>query len=523
MEKARNLKFILRIFEQLSGLKINFHKNEVYCLGDAADRSDVYSNIFTCNVADLPMKYLGMPIDEKRLAVSQWGPIDEKFIKKLAGWKGKLLSAGDRLTLVNACLSSLPLFMLSFLEAPKGVLKKWDIHRKRMIWNENENKKKYHLVKWETVCLPKESGGLGVLDLGTMNKSLLCKWLWKLDNTEGTWQELLRSKYLHNQVLSQAQSDPSSSHFWQCLMGVNHTFQQYSSKVMNNGERTLFWEDKCINNTPLAVQFPRLYSITFSKHITVAKVKEEGWGCIRFRRTLWGETATQFASIQTLVDAVHLNDEPDRVQWNIGSTGRFQVKGLYLSLRAAGIFPHKFLWKIKIPLKVKIFIWLALKNRILTKDNLAKRGWTGNEQCHFCSQQETVEHLLFRCCLSKMVWQVVMLALELVRPPDGMEDLVGAWADSFPPIHRKLALSGGAAVCWTIWKTRNDACFNKKNPDDPAALVYRLCNILNLWALLQKRQDISVLEEGVEKMKKVIREALARRHGWAPTILRLTG
>ena len=73
------------------------------------------------------------------------------------------------------------------------------------------------------------------------------------------------------------------------------------------------------------------------------------------------------------------------VQWH-GSSGRFQVKGLYLSLRAAGIFPYKFLWKLMIPLKVKIFIWLALKNIILTKDNLVKRGWTGNEHCHFCSQ-----------------------------------------------------------------------------------------------------------------------------------------
>jgi hypothetical protein len=43
-----------------------------------------------------------------------------------------------------------------------------------------------------------------VLDLTTMNKSLLCKWLWKLENTEGTWQTMLSMKYLPNQVLSQA-------------------------------------------------------------------------------------------------------------------------------------------------------------------------------------------------------------------------------------------------------------------------------------------------------------------------------
>jgi hypothetical protein len=88
---------------------------------------------------------------------------------------------------VNACLSSITLYMLSFLQAPKGFLKKADIVMKRMIWQEMDDKKKYHLVKCDKV----DCGRLGVLDLATMNKSLLCKWLWKLENTKGTWQQLM--------------------------------------------------------------------------------------------------------------------------------------------------------------------------------------------------------------------------------------------------------------------------------------------------------------------------------------------
>ena len=123
LQNARNIKFILCMFEQMSRLKINFHKSEVYCLGSAMTRCEVYSEIFTCPVAGLPMKYMGMPIDEKRLAASQWNPIDEKFAKKLAGWKGNQLSIGDRVILVNACLSSIAMYMLSFLEAPKKFFK----------------------------------------------------------------------------------------------------------------------------------------------------------------------------------------------------------------------------------------------------------------------------------------------------------------------------------------------------------------------------------------------------------------
>jgi hypothetical protein len=35
LEKAWNLKLILVAFEQLSGLKINFHKSELFCFGEA--------------------------------------------------------------------------------------------------------------------------------------------------------------------------------------------------------------------------------------------------------------------------------------------------------------------------------------------------------------------------------------------------------------------------------------------------------------------------------------------------------
>jgi hypothetical protein len=55
------MKFILCLFEQVSGLKIKFHNSEIFCLGDAGERSQQYSDIFTCPIAALPMKYLGIP------------------------------------------------------------------------------------------------------------------------------------------------------------------------------------------------------------------------------------------------------------------------------------------------------------------------------------------------------------------------------------------------------------------------------------------------------------------------------
>jgi hypothetical protein len=107
----------------------------------------------------------------------------------------------------------------------------------------------------------------------------------------------------------------------------------------------------------------------------------------------------QWKEMKMLIDDVQLRDEADRVKWKIGSSGKFRVKDLYLQLRVEGNFRQKFLWKIKIPLKVRIFLWEILKNSILIKDNLLKRGWTGNEQYQFVVKREhqTYDIYLWSC------------------------------------------------------------------------------------------------------------------------------
>ena len=66
LSQARNLKFILCLFEMLSGRKINFHKSEVFCLGAAKERQAFFEEIFTCQSNVLSIKYLGILIDKKK-------------------------------------------------------------------------------------------------------------------------------------------------------------------------------------------------------------------------------------------------------------------------------------------------------------------------------------------------------------------------------------------------------------------------------------------------------------------------
>jgi hypothetical protein len=98
-----------------------------------------------------------------------------------------------------------------------------------------------------------------VLDL--KNKCLISKWLFKLLNEEGVWQELLRNKYLHSKSLAEVTIKPTDSPFWKGLMRVKEDFFNRGSFNVGNREETRFWEDTWLGNKPLAEQYPSLYNI----------------------------------------------------------------------------------------------------------------------------------------------------------------------------------------------------------------------------------------------------------------------
>ena len=100
------MKLILCIFEQLSGLKINFHKSEIFCFGKAKELEEQYKQFFGCEAGSLPFRYLGVPIHYRKLLNKDWNPVENRFERKLGCWQGKLLSYGDRLVLINSVLTS---------------------------------------------------------------------------------------------------------------------------------------------------------------------------------------------------------------------------------------------------------------------------------------------------------------------------------------------------------------------------------------------------------------------------------
>jgi hypothetical protein len=112
------------------------------------------------------------------------GPNGRKIRKKTWGLSRKIPQSGWETNLNQQQSIQHSLIYVICVFCAFHSSKKW-IYTEKDFCGKEEKIQKCHLVGWETVCTPKNRGGLGILDLRCMNISLLTKWIWKLENQEG--------------------------------------------------------------------------------------------------------------------------------------------------------------------------------------------------------------------------------------------------------------------------------------------------------------------------------------------------
>jgi hypothetical protein len=122
VEMARNLKWVLTCFEQVSGMKINYEKSELVPINLDLAESELIKEVMGCVVGAFPIKYLGIPLHHDKLKREDLQPLIDKILKRIAGWRGKLLSHAARVLLIKTCLASIPIYLLSFFKFPKWAL-----------------------------------------------------------------------------------------------------------------------------------------------------------------------------------------------------------------------------------------------------------------------------------------------------------------------------------------------------------------------------------------------------------------
>jgi hypothetical protein len=328
------------------------------------------------------------------------------------------------------------------------------------------------------------------------------------------WQQLLHNKYIKNKTLAQVEAKPTDSPFWKGLMRVKPEFFKRGKFKVGNGMMVRFWEDTWLGAYPLSLQYPSLYNIVQRKNELVSSVLAHSPLNIGFRRTfneykynLWLHLCQRLMSIQ-------LSNETNAFVWNLNESGLFSVKSMYLDMMNGHTrFLRKYLWKIKVPLKIKIFMWFLSNRVLLTKDNLMKRKWTGSQKCCFCNNNETVDHLFLHCPFAKIVWRMIFFTYN-IPPPSNVTNMFGNWLNGVSKRDKAYTRIGVSAICWSIWTSRNDIIFNKQKVTNFLQVILRAAYWLQLWAFLLPVDQRDTMVTGCNRLLEVIQDYYFHATRW---------
>ena len=136
---------------------------------------------------------------------------------------------------------------------------------------------------------------------------------------------------------------------------------------------------------------PDLFSFCANPEISIFELSAQGW-VLDFRRSL---SPVELEDWQRLTACFPLlSEEEDSVFWPHSPSGRFSVKSAYSHL-IAGVRTGKFklIWSARIPPKIKIFLWQALRRKLPAADQIKKRNGPGSDSCHLCGALEDTEHI----------------------------------------------------------------------------------------------------------------------------------
>ncbi|KAL1320283.1 hypothetical protein AAHE18_14G045500 [Arachis hypogaea] len=141
-ETIKNYRRLLRCFELMSGLSINFDKSSLVSVNCDDQWVQRMCSVLGCKQASLLVKYLEILLGANLRLVKTWKPIIDKVEEKMA----------------------------------KAVAEKLISLQRRFIWSKEDGRNGIAMVKWEVVQAPKRLGGLGVGDAIIRNTALLFKW-----------------------------------------------------------------------------------------------------------------------------------------------------------------------------------------------------------------------------------------------------------------------------------------------------------------------------------------------------------
>ena len=233
---------ILTLFGEASGLRVNLAKSAVYPIRCSDEIMESVERALGCPRGAFPCKYLGLPLTLRKQSHVQLSGLVDQLETALPKWKAARMPKSGRMLLVQSVLCAIPLHAMMALDLPQKTISAMNRICRSFLWcAESSSSGGNCAVAWEAVCAPKWAGGLGIPNLGWMNKAVQARWPWlQRSDTSRPWAEFDITV-------------PKAS---------RQLFNVAARWALGDGNTTLFWEDRWLIR-PEPLSFP---SSVFSQH-----------------------------------------------------------------------------------------------------------------------------------------------------------------------------------------------------------------------------------------------------------------
>ena len=324
-----------------------------------------------------------------------------------------------------------------------------------------------------------------------MNQALLCKWCWRFANErDSLWRMVISTKFgeeaggWHTRNIRGG----FGTGVWKDIRKVWLIFSQNAIPSLGNGRRLGFWKDPWCDETVLSQAFPTLFNLAAQKDARVAEVwdssEEVGvWSPVFLRPFNDWELDEVERFFLFLHNKKVRSVQEDHLLLKDSITDGFSVRHMYRKLMISPPFdfPSRSIWNPIVPPKLGFFAWEASWGKVLTLDQLKRRGIPLANRCFLCEEyEETIDHLLIPCARAKMLWDLLLAITEANWVfPRTVRQLLLAWQSASVGKKRKRVwMAAPLCLFWTLWLERNRVVFENEAPS-----AYRLKSsfLFTLW------------------------------------------
>ncbi|PWA66526.1 RNA-directed DNA polymerase, eukaryota, Reverse transcriptase zinc-binding domain protein [Artemisia annua] len=466
---VNTIKKALGNFSKVSGLYPNLSKSTMFCGSLNREEIERIQSILPFKIGKMPVRYLGVPLVDKKIGVNDCKGMINKVRQKLNDWKNKSLSYAGRGQLIASVLSSMQVYWCSVFKLPKTVINDIEKLFKGFLWCNGELTRGKARVAWKEVCKPKDQGGLGLKPLDQWNRTLLIKHLWNIATMkESLWVKWINTVKLKGRSVWEVQSYSTDSWSWKTILELRNDVENHVKYKIGDGKTISAWYDRWNDQQALAKTINRrdIYSAGFNDQNKLCDLLDtNGWKWPQ-------EWYTKYECTQSLTVPT-LSSSPDVPVWvnNNGREVKFATSQVWKDMRSddAKVCWNKLVWYPQCIPKHSFVLWLAIKNKLLTQDKLLKWYPSKVLQCSLCNNgTDSHDHLFFQCNYAQEVWTEIKKMAKInsnaalwydhVMEMSSIQSHNSIWS-----IIKKLCF---AATIYFIWQERNFREFRQETRDE---------------------------------------------------------